>query len=509
MTDVVVAIDQGTTNTKAVAVDPTGAVLARASAPVGVRHGDHGHVEQDPAQIWRTVQQVVVDCLAGTPDLHPVGVALSTQRESVVAWDRRDGRPLGPVLSWQDVRTADDCRRLLDDPRAALVPARTGLPLDPMFSAPKLHRLLADAAEAGSDVTHAAVGTIDSWLLWNLTGGAEHVVEAGNASRTLLLDLDLGRSASPSPSSDRLGWDAELADLFAVPQAALPRIAASTGPFGTVAGDGPLRGLPVLAVLADSHAALLGHGATGPGTVKATYGTGSSVMRPWATPDAVRTGVSTTLAWLTDRPTYALEGNIRYSGAALDWAASLLGLTGGAALGELAATVPDAGGVTLVPAFGGLGAPHWDADAVGLLTGLTGGTTPAHVARAAFEAVAWQVADVVAAMSPDGAPSPDLLVADGGASASALLMQLQADALGCEVVTSRHPELSALGVAGLAGQALGWDPALRADPHAGGTRYAPSIGSDERAARRARWDAALHRSRGPQADRDPSTSRTS
>ncbi|MGN8245753.1 FGGY family carbohydrate kinase [Cellulomonas soli] len=500
MTDVVVAIDQGTTNTKAVAVDPTGAVLARASAPLGIRHGDGGRVEQDPVQLWRTVQQVVADCLAATPGLHPVGVALSTQRESVVAWDRRDGRPLGPVLSWQDTRTAEDCRRLLADRRATLVPARTGLPLDPMFSAPKMARLLADAQRAGADLAHAAVGTVDSWLLWNLTGGAAHTIEAGNASRTLLLAL---------ADVDSLTWDAELADLFGIPLPTLPRLAPSSGPFGLVTGDGPLHGVPVLAVLADSHAALLGHGATGPSTVKATYGTGSSVMRPWPAPDVVGTGVSTTLAWLTDRPTYALEGNIRYSGAALDWTASLLGLTGGAALGQLAATVPDAGGVTLVPAFGGLGAPHWDADAVGLLTGLTGGTGPAHVARAAFEAVVWQVADVVAAMSPDGAPSPDLLVADGGASASALLMQLQADALGCEVLTSRHAELSALGVAGLAGQALGWDPDLRADPHTGGARYLPSIDPDERAARRARWDAALHRSRGLPADTDPSTSRTS
>ena len=475
MTEVLVAVDQGTTNTKAVCVDAAGAVRAVASAPVPVTTPRPGWVEQDPDAIWRTVRQVLLESVersGGTP----VGLALSTQRESVVVWDRRDGRPLGPVLSWQDARTAEACATLAADPRAAQVRARTGLPLDPMFSAPKMAWLLA-AAGSGP---HVAVGTVDSWLLWNLVG--EHLTEAGNASRTLLLGLE------------RLAWDAELADLFGVPLGALGRVVRSDGPFGTVRAEGLPR-VPVLAVLADSHAALLGHGAGDPRTVKATYGTGSSVMRPWPDATGVGTGVATTLAWLTDRPTYALEGNIRYSGAALDWTARLLGVEGGAELGRLAAQVPDADGVVLVPAFGGLGAPYWDADAVGTLSGLSAGTTPAHVARAAFEAVAHQVADVVEAMSPAGTPAPESLCADGGASASALLMQLQADTLGVAVAPSATAELSALGVARLAGRALGWpDPAPTAS--SGVAHYVPAADPVTRAQRRAAWRTAIDRARG-------------
>ncbi|MGW2093570.1 FGGY family carbohydrate kinase [Promicromonospora sukumoe] len=478
MSDIVVAIDQGTTNTKALAVDAAGVPLATASVPVGVSNPRPGWVEQDADELWASVRGALLDCLAQVPGATPRGIALSTQRESVVAWDRRDGRPLGPVLSWQDTRTAGRCGALAADPRSRAVTPRTGLPLDPMFSAPKM----AWALEHHGSGPHVALGTVDSWLLWNLVG--EHLNEAGNASRTLLLDLE------------RLGWDPELAGLFGVPLSALGRVVRSDGPFGVVTAPG-LPAVPVLAVLADSHAALLGHGPADPATVKATYGTGSSVMRVWPTADVVGTGVATTLAWLTDRPTYALEGNIRYSGAALDWTARLLGVDGGAALGELAGTVEDAAGTVLVPAFGGLGAPHWEPGAVGVLTGMTAGTTRAHVARAAFDAVVMQVADVVAATTPPGAEAPKTLYADGGASSSDLLMRLQADALGCEVRPAATAELSALGAARLAARGLGWpEPVPPASDAAPARRYSPTTTPAGRERRRARWHAALDRSRG-------------
>jgi glycerol kinase len=473
MADIVVAVDQGTTNTKALAVDASGTVVASASAPVTVRYPRPSWVEQDADELWESTRAVLAACLSQLPANTIVGIALSAQRESVVAWNRRDGRPVGPVLSWQDARTSDRCLELQADSRAKLVPVRTGLALDPMFSATKMS-WLAEHTETDD----LALGTVESWLLWNLVG--EHLAEAGNASRTLLLDIE------------RLSWDEDLADLFGVPAQALGRVVRSDGPLGLVSAEGLPR-VPVLAVLADSHAALLAHTATDPSTVKATYGTGSSVMRSWPTHSPVDSGVSTTLAWLTTEPAYALEGNIRYSGAALDWTAHLLGVADGAELGRLAAKAPDAGGVVLVPAFGGLGAPHWDRDAVGVLTNLSAGSTREHIARAAFDAVAMQVADVVDAMSPESTDPPATLHADGGASISALLMQRQADVLGTEVVTSATAELSAMGAARMAGNVLGWPrPAPVTTP---GARYRPTSTDAERLRDRAAWADALTRAR--------------
>jgi glycerol kinase len=482
----VLAIDQGTTNTKAVLVDPaTGGVVASASRPVGIAFPAPGWVEQDAEQLWQATLAAVLACLAARPDAKPAAIAISNQRESVVAWSRTTGRPVGPVLGWQDARTAAWCAELAAaTPGAAeLVRERTGLSLDPMFSAPKMRRLLDEAVAGGADPQDVALGTVDSWLVHRLTGA--HLTEAGNASRTLLLSLV------------DLTWDVDLLDLFGIPAHALAEVRGSDAGFGVTAGtDGLPAGIPVVAVLADSHAALYQHGCTTPGSGKATYGTGSSVMTPCESPDASPTGIATTLAWLVAGvPTYAREGNIVASGSALDWMARALGVpagtSGGAFLTTLAAQVPDAGGVSFVPAFSGLGAPYWDREATGLLAGVTGGTTQAHLARAALEAVAHQVADVVEAIESDGQARVATLHADGGATASGLLMQLQADLLGRPVHVADVPEASALGAALLAARTLG----LAVAPATVGVAVEP--GDDPRTSdRRGAWARAVARSRG-------------
>ncbi len=482
----VLAIDQGTTNSKALLVDVrSGTIGARAARRVPIEFPSPGWVEQDAALLWGATARAVRDCLSHAPGLRPVAVAVSNQRESVAVWSRSTGAPLGPVIGWQDARTARQCTDLAG--AADLVRTRTGLRLDPMFSATKMRWLLDSAVAAGANTADVCLGTIDSWLIRGLTG--EFATEAGNASRTLLADLR------------DLDWHPDLLELFGLPESALPEVRASDARFGVTSGsDGIPGGLPVLAVLADSHAALFHHGCTRPGAGKATYGTGTSVMTPCTSPDAAPQGISTTLAWLTDRPLYAREGNILATGSALDWMAVALGAgedePGGAFLTDLAATVADAGGVSFVPAFSGLGAPYWDRSAQGVLVGLTGGTTRAQLARAALEAVAHQVADVVEAIESDGGARIDVLHADGGATASALLMQMQADLLGRSVHRSESRDASAVGVAMLAGQSLGVAPQI-AGTHSAATRAMnPGLTAGERSARRAAWSASVARSRG-------------
>jgi glycerol kinase len=495
---VVLAVDQGTTNTKAVLVAADGTVLTTRAAPVGLSHPRPGWVEQDGDQLWSSVEQAVAGALAAAGPVQVVGLALSTQRESVLAWSRRTGRPLGPVLGWQDQRTDDQWASRVEE-TTPLVRPRTGLQVDAMFSAPKMGWLLQSlAAHPPDDI---CLGTIDSWLVWCLTGGAEHLSEAGNAARTLLFDIR------------ELVWSPPLLDLFGVRAASLPAVRASDAGFGSTRGlAGVPDGTPILAVLADSHAALLGQGCTEPGSGKATYGTGTSVMTPDTAYVDRDSPVATTLAWVRSSPscesvrsspgcesvrsspgedsrigtpTYAREGNIVSSGSALAWTAALLGLPGSAELVTLAASVPDRGGVTLVPAFSGLAAPHWNRRMQASLSGLTGGSGPAQVARAAVDAVAQQVCDVVEVVDGDGTPLT-VLRADGGATAAPLLMQTQADLLGRPVEVAEVAEVSAVGAAALAWSVLGTAPTWVADRGPGRT-YEPRVSEDERAARRAAW----------------------
>jgi glycerol kinase len=461
MVQAVLAIDQGTTNSKAVLVDAEGCVLGTGSSPVALSSPRPGWVEQDADDLWQSVLRATSACLTSAPTVELAGIALSTQRESVVGWSR-SGEPVGPVLGWQDVRTAEWCARLpasVDE----LVRRRTGLRVDAMFSAPKMRWLL--------DRSDALVGTVDTWLIHKLTGCREHLTEAGNASRTLLFDVR------------QLDWSPELLEAFGVPRSALPDVRRSDAGFGVTAGvPGLPDGIPIIAVLADSHAAMYGQGCTQTGMVKATYGTGSSVMTP--VDGFVESGC--TLAWLTDHPVYALEGNIVSSGAALAWTADLLGLPDVGALVALAATVPSAEGVVLVPAFTGLGAPHWDREARASLTGMSSSTTRAHIARAAVDAVAHQICDIT-----DTIPGTlTNLRADGGATVSDLLMQTQADLLGHPVEAADAPEISALGAAELAwstlGEPTGWSK------HRAYRTYNPTLPASARTQLRTAWLAAVH-----------------
>lgn len=476
----ILALDQGTTNSKALLVDAvSGTVVSTGARPVGIAFPGPGEVEQDAEDIWAATLAAIGDCLDAADDPPLAGVAISNQRESVAIWDAVTGEPLGPVLGWQDARTAAECADLAD--RADLVRGRTGLPLDPMFSAPKMRWLL-DRAPAGSD---PRVGTVETFLAHRLTG--ELVAEAGNASRTLLASLET------------CDWDPDLMAIFGIPRHRLAPVVRSDARVGVTRPGLRLPvGVPVLAMLADSHAALYFHGGGAPGRGKATYGTGSSVMVP-APGRTAPGGVAATLAWLTDRPLYAREGNILASGAAIAWMADLL--TGGdvAALGGLAESRESTSAV-FVPAFSGLGAPYFDRRATGLLAGITGGTGPADLARAVLESVAHQVADVVEAVEADGEVALEVLHTDGGATASALLMRIQADLLGREVRVSRTAEASALGAARMAASALGATAGWTALEGPEEARVAPRMGSAERGRRRRRWREAVRRARGQALD---------
>lgn len=474
----VLAIDQGTTNTKAVLVDMGGRVLARASAPLQTLYPQPGWAEQSAEAIWASVQAVIAEIVAQTgPDI--AAIAIANQRETIVAWDAETSRPIHNAIIWQCRRTAEACDALIAAGHDPAVTEATGLGINPLFPASKLGWIMGHVPQAQTlaDQGRLRVGTVDAWLLWNLTGGASFATDHSNASRTQLFD------------TARLDWSDDLCALFGAPVSALPQALPSDSRFGETAATTALpAGVPILAMMGDSHAALYGHGIRAPGTVKATYGTGSSLMA--LSPRVTSTnGLSGTIAWTDQNGTaYALEGNITVSAQAAAFMGGMLGLSV-PALSDLAQTVPDSGGVAFVPALAGLGAPHWDDHATGLLTGMTHGTTRAHVARATFEAIACQIADVFAAMERDMGRTLATLRADGGASANPFLMQLQADILGRPVLQSPVEEVGALGVAAMAFSHLGHLMPLDPAPPA---RFAPTAESGEL---RARWGRAVARAR--------------
>jgi glycerol kinase len=479
----ILSIDQGTSSTKCLLVNVAGEVVARGSAPLGEQHPRPGWVDQDARALVASVRQAVAACLQGQDPAAVEAVGISNQRESLVAWDARTGEPLAPLISWQDQRGAAACEALRSPETERLVQERSGLPLDHMFSASKARWLLdaLDPTRTRSRAGAIRLGTVDSWLLAQL--GGEHVIEAGNASRTQLLDVR------------RVAWDEDLLRLFGVPREALPRVVSSVGPFPRTRGLSPLPdGVPVLAVMGDSHAALFAQGGFRPGTVKATYGTGSSVMGLVPEPGRLADGLCLTIAWSLEAPAFAAEGNIRAAGATLRWTADLLGM-GTEALAELAAASASEG-VSLVPGFNGLGAPWWDRDAVGLITGCTLGTGRGNLARAALESMVHQVADVVEAVDRS-VGRVDEVYADGGPTRNGTLMQLQADVLGRPVLPARTAELSALGVAHLAGLQAGvWSQDGLERLARDRARFAPAWSSEERARARASWLRAVQRSRG-------------
>lgn len=489
----ILAIDQGTTNTKAILVSAEGDIRAEGSVRMSLAFPAAGWVESDGRAIWQSVQAATERCLERAGDATVVAVAIANQRESVLVWDRATGEPLGPCISWQCRRTAAYCHGLREKGHESRVHELTGLGLDPLFSASKARWLLdhiedGDARGRRGDL---CIGTVDTWIAWNLTAGQSFVTDLTNASRTLLLDLDRGR------------WDEGLLDLFGIPVEALPAVRGSSGQLGTMQAVGAIPGgLPIAAMVGDSHAALFGHGAPPPGTVKVTYGTGSSVMTPLEQRVPAE-GLSETIAWSVEPRTgadpavlYALEGNITATGATLEWLTTLLGLKGGEnELERLAASTPDPDGVYLVPAFAGLGAPHWDPDARGLICGLTRGTTPAQVALAGFESIAYQVRDVVEVLRSSAPTVPSMLIADGGAMRSDLLAQLQADVVRLPVMRSRSGNVAALGAAYLAGLAIGmWGSLddIRRLPRAF-DRFEPGSDAQAREHGYLGWRAALAR----------------
>ncbi|HSW05542.1 FGGY family carbohydrate kinase [Aquabacterium sp.] len=487
--DHVLAIDQGTSATKCVLVDARGGIVAKAAAPVGERYPAPGWVEQDADEIWHSLRAAVAHCLAQRDGVRVVAIGLSTQRESALLWQHEGAKALTPLLSWQDRRTVELRDRLAAEGAEPLVRARSGLPLDPMFSALKIRWLLdrLDPERRAARSGALRAGTIDAWLIARLgshSGGDDGGIEVGNASRTQLLDVQRG------------SWDDDLLRLFNVPRAAMPAVRPSLARRGDGAALHPaLAGVPVQAVMADSHAALFAHGAHAPGDVKATMGTGASVMGLAHDGAHVHPGLCRTIAWdVGPGPLPALEGNIRSAGATLRWAADLFGLEPEVAAAEAAGA--EAAGLCLVPAFSGLGAPYWDAHAVGLISGLTLATGRAQILAAALDSIAHQVADVLDAMDASVSGVQRLLL-DGGPSRNPTLRALLAAYIGRPVVHCADVELSALGVAHLAGVGAGlWDlPALCELPRAQQTTPVPAdAGPARRDARRA-WASAVARAR--------------
>jgi glycerol kinase len=436
----ILAIDQGTTNSKAVLVSETGEVLARGSSPVGISYPQPGWVEQDPRRIFQSACEAIDACLQKLDNITVEAVAISNQRESVTIWDADSGEPLGPVLSWQCRRTSPDCERLVADGHLARVEALTGLPLDPMFPGSKFRWLL-DRAPTGRNVR---LGTIDSWLVHCLTGGRRHACDASNAARSQLFDLQNQK------------WSEELGKIFGVDIGLLPEVLDSSAEFGTTRGiPGIPDGTPIRSAIGDSHAALFGHGAFKPGDGKVTFGTGSSVMTTLRQFIAPQNGITTTVAWrIGGVPTFAFEGNILVSAASLPWMADILGLADVAALVDLAATA-EADGPGFVPAFVGLGAPYWSSDARALFSQINFSTTRAQMARSVTDSIACQVHDVIAAMRSQSGGTLGTLYVDGGPSQNRFLMQCVSNLIEHAVIQCEAPEASALGAAYLAGLSLG------------------------------------------------------
>ncbi|MBB3445306.1 MULTISPECIES: FGGY-family carbohydrate kinase [unclassified Rhizobium] len=436
----ILAIDQGTTNSKAVLVSETGEVLARGSAAVGISYPQPGWVEQDPRRIFASVCEAIEACLKTVSDVTVEAVAVSNQRESVTMWDAESGEALGPVVSWQCRRTAPDCERLIAEGHLDRVETLTGLPLDPMFPGSKFRWLL-DRVPAGRRVR---LGTVDSWLIHCLTGGRRHVCDASNAARSQLFDLNWQV------------WSEELGQIFGVDIALLPEVLDSSADFGTTRGlPGIPDGTPIRSAIGDSHAALFGHGAFKPGDGKVTFGTGSSVMTTLPRFIAPQNGITTTVAWrIAGVPTFAFEGNILVSAASLPWMADILGLPDVAALVDLAATA-EPGGPGFVPAFVGLGAPYWNSDARALFAQINFSTTRAQMARSVTDSIACQVHDVIAAMRAQSGGKLGALYVDGGPSQNRFLMQCVSNLIEHAVIQCEAPEASALGAAYLAGLSLG------------------------------------------------------
>ena len=480
----ILVLDEGTTSTRAMLFTPAGELCGAMQAELTQRYPRPGWVEHDPGEIWQRTfdcARAVVERAGGAERIAAIGIA--NQRETVVAWDRVTGEPLSRAVVWQDRRTADACATLREAGHEDVVRERTGLLLDPYFSATKMRWLIAevpavaDAARSG----RLALGTIESWLVFKLTGGA-HLSDAGNASRTLLLPLA------------GANWDEELCELFGVPHSALPEVIDSAGQFGTTTLFGAP--IPICGLAGDQQAATIGQGCLAPGEAKATYGTGAFVLANQGTeiPRSASRLLGTVLHQLDGERHYALEGSVFVAGSFIQWLRDALGLILSSAESEaLARSVPHSGGVVVVPALSGLGAPHWRPDARGTIRGLSFASGKAQIVRAALQAMAHQTHDLAAAFSTDGAEGRVLRI-DGGMAANDWMAQDIADITGIEVVRPDFVETTALGAAMLAALGAGLHPSLQAaaETMIGPARhFEPQMNEDERARRIAEWNAAL------------------
>src|SRR5262245_54148825 len=445
----ILALDQGTTSSRAIVFDHAGSIIAVAQKEFPQIFPKPGWVEHDPRDIWSSQAGVAAEALtkANVSASDVAAIGITNQRETTLVWDRATGEPIMNAIVWQDRRTAGICDRLRARKLGPLIRRKTGLVIDAYFSATKVQWILQNVpgAKARAKGGQLAFGTVDSWLIWNLTGGKVHVTDVSNASRTMLFDITKG------------DWDDALLKIFDVPRSMLPEVRSSSEVYGETALLGAP--IPIAGIAGDQQAALFGQACTKPGMVKNTYGTGCFMLMNTGTKRiASKHNLLTTIAWrIGDRTEYALEGSIFIAGAVVQWLRDGLEFFRSAPEVEtLAASVTDTGGVYLVPAFAGLGAPHWDPHARGTIVGLTRGTTRAHLARAALEGIALQVMDVLKAMEADAGIKLKELRVDGGASANNLLMQLQADLLGVPVVRPKVAETTALGAAYLAGLAVGY-----------------------------------------------------
>jgi glycerol kinase len=491
MTRFVLALDQGTTSSRSILFDHDGRIVATAQREFTQHFPHSGWVEHDAEEIWATQAATIAEVLArariSSTDVAAVGI--TNQRETTVLWDRASGRPVAPAIVWQDRRTADLCARLKAAGHEPEVSRRTGLLLDPYFSGTKLAWLLDSepSLRGRAERGELAFGTIDSWLAWKLSRGSQHITDASNASRTLLLNLASGE------------WDDYTLDLLGIPRAVLPRVVASSLPHGEAFAILGGREVPLGGIAGDQQAALFGQACFAPGMAKNTYGTGCFLLMNTGTdPQPSANRLLTTIAWQVGGRQYALEGSVFVGGAVVQWLRDGLGfIENSADVEALAATVPDAGGVYLVPAFTGLGSPHWDAYARGTMVGLSRGTTKAHIARAALESIAFQSAEVLLAMQRDARQPLVELRVDGGATRNDLLMQFQADLLGVPVVRPKVTETTALGAAYLAGLAVGFWSST--DEVAANwqvdRRFEPAMPPEAAAARLRQWERAVQRSR--------------
>jgi glycerol kinase len=489
----ILALDQGTTSSRAIVFGPDGAVRGIAQKEFTQIFPCPGWVEHDPEEIWASQIGVAVEALGRarlrSADIAAIGIA--NQRETTIVWDRVSGEPVHHAIVWQDRRTAELCERLKSDGAGATIQQKTGLLIDAYFSASKIRWILDNVpgARAKAEAGRLAFGTVDTWLIWKLTNGRQHVTDVSNASRTMLFNIHT------------LAWDDELLRLFDVPASMLPAVRSSSEVYGVVSTSLGLEGVRIAGVAGDQQAALFGQMCRKPGMSKNTYGTGCFLLQNIGErPTPSRQQLVTTVAWqIGGRTEYALEGSVFIGGAVVQWIRDGLNLVRAAAdIEPLAASVPDNGGVYLVPAFAGLGAPHWDPFARGTIVGITRGTTAAHIARAALESIAYQVADLLDAMRADaGIPLAELRV-DGGAAANDMLMQFQADLLDVPVVRPAVTETTALGAAYLAGLAVGYWSSVdaltgqwRVD-----RRFEPRMPPSAARALRDRWSDALSRSKG-------------